>query len=178
MGKFRMFLEASAKAIDFEKSPWDFAAYKNAPDTRRDIVSVNEAKQIREKLKAAGRLNSDGRTINLYHVTDEDFVDSILKNGLIPSKEKATGQQWKAKHSDYAIYFHLDLATANRDVEQAGGGYAVIKASVPITPKSLIRIIPDEDTGLNIHEGVQALLEGGPIAYIGGVPPQVLSVIN
>ena len=167
----------TARSVGFDEDPWKMAKYKGAPDLRRDITDMTGAKKVRSELQKQGRLNQDGKTTSLYHITDPEYVTSILKDGLIPGKEKATGQQWKAAHSDYATYFYLDKGVALDHAEQAGG-MKVLEAKIPITPKSLIRILPDEDSDPNPKNGVKVLLEGGTVAYVGGVPSTHLSLVK
>lgn len=166
-----------SRAVRFDEDPWKMAKYKSAPDLRRDITDMTGAKKVRSELQKQGRLNQDGKTTSLYHITDPEYVASILKAGLIPGKEEATGQQWKAAHSDYATYFYLDKGVALDHAEQAGG-MKVLEAKIPITPKSLIRILPDEDSDPDPKNGVKVLLEGGTVAYIGGVPSTHLSLVK
>jgi len=170
------------RAIDFKERPQDFAAYKNAPDLGRSIMSMNEVQNVRDQLQEQGRLNDDGRTVSLYHVTSSDDLESIMENGLVPGFHEATGQTWKATHSDYATYFFGDK---DRAIEQAmdvnsmmpeiPDAYVVIEAKIPITPKSLIRVLPDEDTSPDPNDGISELLSGGAVAYIGGVPAHSVS---
>lgn len=161
------------QVVDFDEDPWKFARYRNAPDLRRDIVDMKRVKEIRAELKAQGRLNDDGRTVSVYHATVAD-ADQILEQGLVPAASEASGQEWKAEHSDYATYFHSSRELAERDIEYGG---TVIEARIPVTPKSLIRFLPDEDMDSDIHNGVKTLLEGGAVAYIGGVPASALKVV-
>lgn len=164
----------SKRVVDFDESPWDFARYKDAPDTRPYIRSVADAKAVRAMLREQGRLNPDGRTVSLYHVTDSDSVTSILRQGLIPGYQKAPGQDWQAEYSAYATYFFEDRGVAADQAAESGAGWSVIEARIPITPKSLLRILPDEDSGEDIMMGVDVLLDGGTVAYIGGVPAAAL----
>lgn len=133
-----------------------------------------DAKRVRSQLRQKGRLNEDGTT-SLYHVTLSD-PDSITERGLIPAYERAAGQDWQAQHSSYATYFFLDKDHAIDQVEQSGAG-AVIEARIPITGQTLSRFVPDEDSSLNIHDGVKTLVEGGAVAFIGGVPPSAVRIV-
>lgn len=163
--------------VGFDDDPWKTAAYKDAPDLRRDIQTMEFAKDVRKQLAAQGRLNEDGRTISVYHLTSSDYTESIMQGGLIPAKESAPGQSWAAEHSKYATYFLLDREVAIDQAKQAEGA-AVIEARIPITPKSLIRILPDEDSSTNAKDGIKTLLEGGAIAYIGGIPATHLNEVG
>lgn len=169
-------LSGKTKVVDFDKSPWDVTTYKNAPDNRQDIMSVADANKLRSEFKSQGRLNEDGRTVSVFHTTSSDSAKKILALGFIPGAESAPGQAWKAKHSSYATYFHGDARAAWRDAVQSGPreDWTVIEARIPITPKSLIRVLPDEDVSLDRKYGVRALLNTEAIAYIGGVPPNAL----
>ncbi|MDZ4343573.1 MAG: phage minor head protein, partial [Candidatus Binatia bacterium] len=115
-------------------------------------------------------------------IAEQETLTAIEKNGLIPGAQAAPGQPFKAAHSSYATYFHASLDAAEANVRQAGGdkvlgNYAVIvEARIPITPKSLIRLLPDEDVSPNRKDGVKALLETSAVAYIGGVPPSAIRI--
>jgi len=137
-------------------------------------MSIADAKRVRKELAQQGRLNSDGRTVSLYHVTDDDSAKSIAQQGLIPGHHAAPGQTWKAKHSDYATYFLLDKEVALDQSLQAGEGWSFLEVKIPITPKSIIRIIPDEDSERDVTKGLNVLLSGGSVAYIGGVPASAI----
>jgi hypothetical protein len=169
------------KAIGFDKRPQDFAAYRDAPDLGQDIMSMEQVKVLRGDLKGKGLLNDDGRTVSLYHITDDDSAQNIEKIGFVPGYHAAPGQTWKSTHADYATYFFVgDIGkeVAIDQAKQAGGGFDVVEAKIPVTPKSMIRIIPDEDVSSDIHTGVKTLLEGGTIAYIGGVPSDSVKIIH
>lgn len=167
----------SHETIGWTKAPWDYSKYKDAPDLRREIVSVNDAKEIRKKLKASGRLNDDN-TVSLYHVTlkDPETLKGIRDRGLVPGAQQAPGQNWKAEHSSHSTYFHSSKEVAERDVEQSDGTAVIVEARIPITPKNLIRFLPDEDSSRDPKQGVNELLKGGAVAFIGGVPNSSIKV--
>jgi len=167
------------KSINWDQNPLSFAAYRDAPNLSAQMTDVAGANAIRKQFAKQGRLNPDGRTVSVYHVTDSDNVESITSHGLIPSAKVAPGQPFAARHSSYATYFHGSEEGALADLERANedmpGAFALIKANIPITPKALLRIIPDEDLGMKITEGLSALLEGDAVAIIGGVPAASVS---
>jgi ADP-ribose pyrophosphatase YjhB (NUDIX family) len=163
------------QVIPYDDNPWKFTRYKNAPDNRGNIVTVADANRFRAALKSQGRLNEDGRTVSLWHVTDADAASKIEQAGMIPSGQSATGQSWKATHSGYATYFHGTKAAADENVANSEGLVAV-EVRIPVTPKSLIRFLPDEDVSLKKEYGPTALLNGESVAYIGGVPKESVRV--
>ena len=182
VGKVVPVKSVKSAAVAFDKSPWDLKRWDKAPKLSHEIVSIEEAKEIRQQFAKKGRLNPDGRTVKIYHVTldDEDVLAKIQKEGLVPGASGPAGQTFAAEHSQYATYFHTDRDIAMRDVIQSEGTVVLIEADIPITPKSLLRIIPDEDAS-NIFssiEGRKVLLEGGPVAYIGGVPAKALKIVR
>jgi 2'-5' RNA ligase len=164
--------------VDFDERPQDFARYKDAPDLGRHMLERSEIKELRQHLKNEGRLNPDGRTTPLYHVTDADTAKLIMERGLIPGAQAAPGQSWAATHSKYATYFHGSRDAAIGNAEQAGEGWVVVQANIPVTQKSVIRFLPDEDVHHDPLYGLQALRNGEAVAYIGGVPKSALSVID
>jgi hypothetical protein len=170
------------RAVDFDERPQDLAKYKNAPDNGASIMSMAQAVEMREELKEQGRLNPDGRTVSYWHVTDTDSADSIKEKGLVPGYHEAIGQEWKATHSDYATYFFGDKDTAVAslkdviEVTQIKDSYVLVEAKIPVTPKSLIRILPDEDVSPDTTKYKQALVSGDSIAYVGGIPAHALTV--
>lgn len=164
------------RPVEFDEDAHKLKPYRNAPDNRRNIMSVAGAKGIRDKLQSQGRLNPDGRTVSIYHVTTPENTDSILKHGLVPGASEAPGQDWKAAHSEYGTYFHQDRGVALRDAKEIGGH--VIEARVPITPKALLRFVPDEDTGRDKHDYHGALLSGEAVSYVGGIPHHALSKLK
>lgn len=156
------------RAVGETEDPWD--TYSNAVYPRE--VTDKELRQIQLGLKASGRLNSDG-TVSVYHTTLSEPKD-ILREGLIPGKVDAAGQDWKADHSSYATYFHLDVETALRDAELGG---SVIEARLPVTKEFMRRIIPDEDSASIPEWGRRIIARGGgAIAVIGGVPASRLRI--
>jgi hypothetical protein len=143
---------------------------------RQEIMSMDQIKQLRSEFKKQGRLNSDN-TISLYHVLPSDYVSSVLEKGLSPAFHPAPGQSWVAAHSKYATYFHADKLAAIENVKQGDGYLSLIEAKIPVTPKSMIRVLPDEDVDTNVKKGLRALKETSSIAYIGGVPARSLKLL-
>ncbi len=147
--------------------------YEHAPAQK---VTDAQAAKVKQQLESQGRLNLDG-TLSLYHdtVDDPEVVDSILKEGFIPAKMKAPGQDWKAAHSDYATYFHQDKGAARGLLDTAGEEFVTtVEARIPINKHTLSRLIPDEESGA-VHEGIKQLISGnGAFAMIGGVPKEYL----
>lgn len=161
--------------IKWGDNPWK--QYEGVPKPR--AVSARRLGEIRDALNRQGRANADG-TISIYHVTTPDVTGAIRKQGLVPSGQPAPGQQWEAEHSRYATYFHTSQEVALRDVSQMremGGEAALIEAQIPLSPKALQRILPDEDFSDNIAEGLNLLTDGGPVAVVGGVPADSLRVV-
>ena len=140
-------------------------------------MDMNQVKQLRAEFKKQGRLNPDN-TVSVWHVLPTDYVDSVLQKGFRPAFNKAPGQPWAAEHSKYATYFHGDKAAALANVEQGEGYLSMIEARIPVTPKSMIRVLPDEDVSKNVKYGLKSLKETGSIAYIGGVPAQALKLVK
>ena len=154
--------------VGFDEDPSE--RYPKAPDTRS--YDDAEARRAISIVKKAGRLNDDG-TISLFHATVHD-TKSIEKRGLVPAFKEAPGQDWKATHSDYATYFHLDEDTAQRDIEYGG---SVVEARIPLTRLTLGRFLPDEDTSADPTYGLERIVrEGGAVAFIGGVPASAVRV--
>lgn len=143
------------------------------PDAPQAKVSKTDVEEAFENLRKSGRLNPDG-TVSIYHTTLSDTAD-ILREGLIPAKESAPGQDWQAEHSKYATYFHLDREPAERDAENGGGD--IIEARIPVTREMLQRILPDEDTSSDPNDGPKIFSNGGgAIAIVGGLDPSMLKV--
>lgn len=166
--------KGGGKALGFKTWVLSVNAYKNAPKpTGVTGLSGVEANEVLAELEKKGRLNDDG-TVSLFHVTTDDNVDVIKENGLIPGMSEATGQTWKADHSDYATYFFGNREQAQDQVDQAGGGFTVIEARIPITPLTLARVLPDEDMSTDPKDGIKTLIGGGSVAFIGGVPASAL----
>lgn len=152
----------------------DVADVPGAPVDALRAYSEADAKRVRQELKRKGRLNPDG-TLSLYHVSLSDD-DKIASQGLIPAKEPAPGQDWAAEHSKYATYFFNDKAHAIDQAQQSGG--TVWEARIPVTQKTIERIIPDEDASPNVYDGLKILREGGGLAFIGGVPAHALHKVG
>lgn len=151
-----------------------YERYPQSPDTKargdRDVTTVKQG------LKRQGRLNPDG-TVSLYHVTIAD-PKSIMERGLVPGFEAPAGQDWAADYSAHSTYFYLDKGVAIDHAEQGGEGHAVIEARVPITKWTLQRFLPDEDTSPNVDRGPETLVEGGTVAFIGGVPASAVKLLK
>lgn len=162
----------STSAVDFGEDV--HKQYKDAPKIR---VTDEDVRNVKSALKLRGALNKDG-TVTLYHDTidDPETISSILKHGLIPSAQPASGQTWKATHSSYSTYFHQDLSAARGLQSTAADEFlTTIEARIPVTKEFLKRVIPDEESG-GVHEGVAQLISGaGAPAVIGGVPAKYLS---
>ena len=145
----------------------DWRAYGDAPVPRPSRQDVK--KFLREE-----------GDVELYHVTFADHVDSIRDAGLVPAREVAMAQSWKAPHSKYATYCFADRNAAMRsyrDMEEHGKGIAaVIKVTLPRTMETASRILPDEDVSTNPNHGLRTLLRGESVAVIGGIRPDRISV--
>ncbi len=172
----------SAGDSDWVDDPWD--NYPDAPPLPRWPFPGQEvARRASKALARQGRLNDDG-TVSLYHVTMSDNVDNILKDGLIPARQPAPGQTWKAEHSSYATYFHGNDDPAIRDYVQSGtledGSpiAAIIEARLPVHEDFLRRVIPDEDVSPDTNKGLETLLRGEAVAIVGGIPAKNLRVFK
>jgi hypothetical protein len=165
------------KPVPFNRNPKK--QYPTAPDDPRGHLKGPERQDqllnTRKRLQELGMLENGN--LVLYHVTAEENVGSISKAGLVPKGAAAAGQDFKALHSDYAIYFHSDKKVAMRDIEQSVG-LKIVKAHIPVTDETLSRILPDEDVYLNNAKGVDALLEKASVAFIGGVPKSAIKVMK
>lgn len=87
--------------------------------------------------------------ISGYHITLIDRLDSIVSNGLVPGKEKPSGQSFEAKYSESAVYLFLDQEVAINEMRRAyrisgGSTNFVIEVDLKV-PSS--HIVADEDMG-------------------------------
>lgn len=164
------------KAVPLDADPYE--VYPEAPRVDTNVNDFTYYTQMKEAGRT-GKSTIDGKeSIKLYHVTLDENASAILnKSGLVPGGSEASGQSFKATHADYATYFHTSKEVAVRDVTH-GVGFTLIEAQIPISHKVLRRIIPDEDVSNNPNLGLKTLIEGGPIAFIGGVPKKYLRRVN
>lgn len=163
-------------AVPFNQEPHKLPEYKDAPDPGE--ASAADFLRVTKELKAQGRLIEEkGRKfVELYHITSPDYVESIKAHGLVPAGASATGQNFKAKHAPYAVYFHSSKQAAKLNLEQTEGTGRLITARIHITRENLRRFIPDEDASNNPNDGLKELIDGGPVAFIGGVPKNAVKV--
>ena len=123
------------------------------------------------------RFNNVSHTLAFWHNTDPDRVESIMKDGLIPGKFPAPYQDWKAVHSDYAVYLHGSLIPAKRDHDDCG--VAILRVDIPINEKTFHLFIPDEDVSTDyIDSSATVLLDGFSCAFMGKIPPKWISVVE
>jgi len=129
-------------------------------------------------LKSSNRLNDDG-TISVFHVAPIENVESILKEGLIPGKSPASGQNWKPAYSGDGTYFHGTRKAALENLAQTEqGSHQVLEARIPATEKNLKKFLPDEDVSSDPMDGIHALARGESTAVLGGVKPEYLRLLS
>lgn len=106
-----------------------------------------------------------------YHATTLDNWPSISRYGLIPGKSDPAGQDWKARWSGKAIYYHLDFPFHELDngYDPDSGEPLALVIEVDIHACSHY-FVPDEEVG-EPENTCQVIKDKGAVAVGYSMPP-------
>ena len=172
MGRF-----ASGGAVGWKGNPWTKDAYPGA--TKPPAANPVQVKSAQGQLRRQGRLNDDG-TISLYHVTSKERLEEIKEKGLVPGAQAPVGQTFAAQHSQYATYFHSTREAGMADYlrnKELDPSSAIVEIRMPLTNRTVRRMLPDEDTGMALNRGLNTYLMGDAVAIVGGAPASSVRMV-
>ncbi|MGV8151711.1 MAG: hypothetical protein ACP5OG_01395 [Candidatus Nanoarchaeia archaeon] len=168
---------------NLEASSYNSSEYKSLSNSLNDKIAFrNElVRKILpnvddETLRVMGVERDGAGNIILYHATPVKFLDSILKNGLKPSRETGN-RSWRLG----------DETGGEMDKVYLGTKESIQKISKQIDPKSSVYILevhvpeanlfPDEDSGYD--NWIDSLKQNfKTCSYKGSISPNNLSVVG
>jgi hypothetical protein len=140
------------------------------------LFSKSEEIKHIQHLEKIGNSELFNMYITAYHTTGIDNASSIFRDGLTPGKNKPAGQQWLGKYSGKGIYLHSLLPEHELSSGNDGDGPNIITLKIEMNVKPN-QVVPDEETGREESDGIQAHKDGEAIVYLGTIARQFIKVV-